>query len=136
MLHGHLLKRSYAEPHWEKHTAQVTAIERVTLYGLPIISSRRVNYGPIDTALTRDLFIRHALIEGEFHSNAPFFQHNRQLLVELEELEVRARRDPKADGEVLYRFYAARVPEGIYMRLDFRDTAQAGRAGKSTSTVS
>ncbi len=113
-LAEHLLKRSYAEPHWEKRSAQVTALERVTLYGLPIIANRRVNYGPLDPALARELFIRHALVEGDFHCKAPFFQHNRELLAELEELEVRARRDLVADEEALYQFYAARIPEGIY----------------------
>ncbi|MFZ1324448.1 MAG: ATP-dependent RNA helicase HrpA, partial [Candidatus Contendobacter sp.] len=113
-LAEHLLKRSYAEPHWEKRSAQVAAIERVTLYGLPIIANRRVNYGPLDPALAREVFIRHALVEGEFHCKAAFFQHNRQLLAELEELEIRARRDLTADEEALYRFYDARIPEGIY----------------------
>ena len=113
-LAGHLLKRSYAEPHWEKRSAQVAALERVTLYGLPIISNRRVNYGPLDPVLARDIFIRHALVAGDFHCQAPFFQHNRALLAELEELEVRARRDLTADEEALYRFYDERIPEGIY----------------------
>jgi len=113
-LAGHLLKRSYAEPHWEKRSAQVTALERVTLYGLPLISHRRVNYGPLDPALAREIFIRHALVAGDFHCKAPFFQHNRELLAELEELEVRARRDLAADEEALYQFYEARIPEGIY----------------------
>ena len=113
-LAGHLLKRNYVEPHWEKRSAQVTATERVTLYGLPIIANRRVNYGPLDPALAREIFIRHALVEGDFHCKAAFFQHNRQLLAELEELEVRARRDLAADEETLYRFYDARIPDGIY----------------------
>ena len=118
-LAGHLLKRNYAEPHWEKRRAQVSAIERVTLYGLPIIANRRVNYGPLDPALARDLFIRHALVLGEYECKAPFFRHNRQLLEELEELEVRARRDLWADEETLYRFYAERIPEGIYSGPSF-----------------
>ena len=118
-LAEHLLKRSYAEPHWEKRPAQVTAAERVTLYGLPIIANRRVHYGPLDPALARELFIRQALVAGEFHCNAPFFRHNRQLLAELEELEVRARRDLAADEETLYRFYAERIPEGVYSGLTF-----------------
>ena len=113
-LAGPLLKRSYAEPHWEKRGAQVTATERVTLYGLPIIAGRRVNYGPLDPALARGIFIRQALVEGDFHCKAPFFEHNRRLLAELEELEVRARRDLTADEEMLYRFYDERIPEGIY----------------------
>ncbi len=113
-LAGHLLKRSYAEPHWEKRSAQVAATERVTLYGLPIVAGRRINYGPLDPALAREIFIRHALVEGEFHCKALFFQNNRQLLAELEELEVRVRRDLVADEETLYRFYDERIPEGIY----------------------
>ncbi len=118
-LAGHLLKRNYAEPHWEKRSAQVTAIERVTLYGLPIIANRRINYGPLDPALAREIFIRQALVEGEFHCGAAFFQHNRQLLAELEELEVRARRDLVTDEEALYRFYDERIPEGIYSGPSF-----------------
>ena len=118
-LAGPLLKRSYAEPHWEKRPAQVVAAERVTLYGLPIIANRRVHYGPLDPALAREIFIRQALVEGEFHCNAPFFQHNRQLLAELEELEIRARRDLTADQGSLYRFYAERIPEGIFSGLTF-----------------
>ncbi|HRF61627.1 MAG TPA: ATP-dependent RNA helicase HrpA [Candidatus Competibacter sp.] len=113
-LAGHLLKRSYAEPHWEKRSAQVAATERVTLYGLPIVAGRRINYGPLDPALARAIFVRQALVESEFHCKAPFFQHNRQLLAELEELEVRVRRDLVADEETLYRFYDERIPEGIY----------------------
>jgi ATP-dependent helicase HrpA len=118
-LAGPLLKRSYAEPHWEKRSAQVTAMERVTLYGLPIIAGRRVNYGPLDPALAREIFIRQALVEGEFHCKAPFFQHNRALLAELEELETRARRDLTADEEALYGFYDERIPEGVYSGPSF-----------------
>ena len=113
-LAGHLLKRSYAEPHWEKRSAQVAATERVTLYGLPIVAARRVNYGPLDPVLAREIFIRQALVAGEFHCRAPFFAHNRQLLAELAELETRARRDLAEDEEALYRFYDARLPAGIY----------------------
>jgi len=118
-LAGPLLKHSYAEPHWEKRFAQVSATERVTLYGLPVVVGRRVNYGLLDPVLAREIFIRHALVEGEFHCKAPFFQHNRQLLAELEELEVRARRDLTADEEALYRFYDERIPEGIYSGPSF-----------------
>ncbi|HXH03389.1 MAG TPA: ATP-dependent RNA helicase HrpA [Candidatus Competibacteraceae bacterium] len=119
-LAGHLVKRSYAEPHWEKRPAQVAALETVTLYGLPIVSGRKVNYGPIDPKRARELFIRHALVEGEFHCNAPFFRHNRGLLVEVEELESKTRRrDLQLDPEELYRFYDERIPEGIYSGAAF-----------------
>ena len=114
-LAGHLLKRSYSEPHWEKRTAQVAATERVTLYGLPIVAGRKVNYGPIDPVLSRELFIRHALVQQEFHCQAPFFLHNRQLLAEAEELESKGRRrDLLVAEEVLFEFYDRRLPTGIY----------------------
>ncbi|GAB4291412.1 MAG: ATP-dependent RNA helicase HrpA [Thiohalomonadaceae bacterium] len=114
-LARHLVKRSYSEPHWEKKSAQVVAYERVTLYGLPIVEKRRVNYGPIDPKLARELFIRHALVEGEFHTRAPFFAHNRQLVAEVEALEAKARkRDILVDEQVLFDFYDARLPPGIY----------------------
>ncbi len=114
-LAGHLLKRSYSEPHWEKRAAQVAATERVTLYGLPIVAGRRVNYGPIDPALSRELFIRHALVQQEFHCKAPFFLHNRDLLAEAEELETKSRRrDLLVAEEVLFEFYDRRIPAGIY----------------------
>lgn len=118
-LAGALLKRSYAEPHWEKRSAQVSALERVTLYGLPIIIGRRVNYGALDPELARQIFIRQALVQGDFHCKAPFFQHNQKLLAELEELETRVRRDLVADEQALYDFYAARIPAGIYSGASF-----------------
>ncbi len=123
-LAGHLLKRSYAEPHWEKRAAQVAAFERVTLYGLPIIAKRRVNYGPLDPVSAREIFIRQALVGGEFQCQARFFQHNRQLLAELEELEIRARRDLAADEETLFRFYDERIPEGVYSGPTFETWRQ------------
>lgn len=114
-----LLKRSYAEPHWEKRRAQVAALERVTLYGLPLVVGRRINYGPLDPDLSRQIFIRNALVQGEFRCTAPFFQHNQQLLAELAELETRMRRDLVADEEALYQFYDARIPSGIYSGVSF-----------------
>ncbi|MEW6648113.1 MAG: ATP-dependent RNA helicase HrpA [Pseudomonadota bacterium] len=119
-LARHLVKRSWFEPHWEKKSAQVSAYERVTLYGLPIVEKRRVNYGPIDPKLARELFIRHALVEGDFHTRAPFFAHNRQLVAEVEELEAKARkRDILVDEQVLFDFYDARLPAGIYSGKSF-----------------
>jgi ATP-dependent helicase HrpA len=115
MLAGHLLRRSYSEPHWEKRSAQVAAFEQVTLYGLPIVAGRKVNYGPIDPVTAREIFIRHALVQQEFHCKAPFFIHNRRLLAEAEELEAKARRrDLLVTEEVLFDFYDQRLPAGIY----------------------
>ncbi|OQW94002.1 MAG: ATP-dependent RNA helicase HrpA [Beggiatoa sp. IS2] len=112
---GHLCQHHYFEPHWEKRPAQVAAFERVTLYGLPIVPKRKVNYGAIDPKLSREVFIRQALVVGEYDCTAPFFQHNRQLLSEIELLEHKARRqDILVDDEQIYAFYDARIPQDIY----------------------
>ena len=94
---------SYSEPHWSKKQAAVIAYEKVMLYGIPIVVARRVNYGRIDPVLSRELFIRHALVEGDWDTHHAFFAANRELLDEVEELEHRARRrDILVDDETLY----------------------------------
>ena len=119
-LGAHLLKRHQERPHWEKSRAQVVAIERGTLYGLPVYADRRVHYGPIDPKLSREIFLRSALVEGEFETRAPFFAHNQRLVREIERLEHKSRRpDILVDDELIYAFYDARVPEGITNGADF-----------------
>ena len=112
---GNLCQHHYFEPHWEKRKAQVGAFEKVTLYGLTIVAKRKVNYGPLDPELSREIFIRSALVEGEYTSQAAFFEHNRELFNEIERLEHKSRRlDLLVDEEQIYAFYDARIPEGIY----------------------
>ncbi|WP_234293604.1 ATP-dependent RNA helicase HrpA [Billgrantia desiderata] len=111
---GHLVKRSHSEPHWEMKRAQVVAKEQVTLFGLPIVSGRSVHYGPIAPQESRELFIRRALVEGNFRTKGEFFDYNRALVEEVEELEDRARkRDILVDEETLFAFYDERIPEDI-----------------------
>ncbi len=105
-----LVKRTYSEPHWSKKRAAVMAFERVTLYGVPLVADRPVNYGSIDQPLARELFIRHALVYGEWHTRHKFYDKNLALLQEAEELEHRARRrDLVVDEHTLFDFYDARV---------------------------
>ncbi|MEU2374327.1 ATP-dependent RNA helicase HrpA [Streptomyces misionensis] len=119
-LAGHLLKRTYSEPHWEKDQAAVMAYEKVTLYGVPIVAQRKVNYGRIDPEVSRELFIRNALVEGDWRTHHKFFADNRKLLSEVEELEHRARRrDIVVDDETLYDFYDQRVPEHVVSGAHF-----------------
>ncbi len=107
---AHLVKRSYSEPHWSRRRAAVMAHERVTLYGVPLAADRLVSYGSVDQPLARELFIRHALVYGEWQTRHQFFAHNRQLLEEAEELENRARRrDLVVDEHTLFDFYDVRV---------------------------
>ena len=117
-LAGHLVKRSYSEPHWEQRQGAVLAYEKVTLYGVPIVSARKVNYGRIDPELCRDEFIRHALVQGEWRTHHKFFHENRALLEEVEDLEHRARRrDILVDDERLFDFYDQRIgPEVVSAR--------------------
>ncbi|GAA5033293.1 ATP-dependent RNA helicase HrpA [Streptomyces siamensis] len=119
-LAGHLLKRTYSEPHWEKDQAAVMAYEKVTLYGVPIVAQRKVNYGRIDPEASRELFIRNALVEGDWRTHHKFFADNRKLLTEVEELEHRARRrDILVDDETLFDFYDQRVPEHVVSGAHF-----------------
>ncbi len=111
---GHLVKRHYSEPHWERKQAAVLANERVTLYGLPIVVGRKVNYGRIDPGLSRELFIRHALVEGDWQTHHRFFHENRELREDVEDLEHRARRrDILVDDETLFDFYDRRIPAHV-----------------------
>jgi ATP-dependent helicase HrpA len=111
-LAGHLVKRSYLEPHWEKKRAQVVASEQVTLFGLIIVPRRKVHYGTIDPAVCHEIFIRSALVEGEYQTQAKYFSHNRKLLDGVEALEAKSRRrDLLVDEDSLYDFYAGRLSE-------------------------
>ncbi|MGA4538553.1 ATP-dependent RNA helicase HrpA [Uniformispora flossi] len=113
-LAEHLVKRSYSEPHWEQRAGAVMAFEKVTLYGVPIVAQRKVNYGKIDAELSRELFIRHALVEGDWRTHHAFLKENRALLEEVEELEHRARRrDILVDDETLFDFYDQRVGKDV-----------------------
>ncbi|OIH94637.1 ATP-dependent RNA helicase HrpA [Curtobacterium sp. MCBA15_001] len=119
-LAGDLLKRTYGEPHWEKKQGAVVAYERVTLFGVPIVQRRRVQYARIDPVHSRELFIRHALVEGEWDSQQAFDRSNRALRRELEQLEERTRRrDILLDDEAVYEFYDARLPSEIATTRDF-----------------
>ncbi|WP_445153960.1 ATP-dependent RNA helicase HrpA [Arthrobacter sp. Hor0625] len=115
-----LVKRSYSEPHWSKKMGSVMAHEKVTLYGVPIIPNRRVNYGRVDPELSRELFIRHALVEGDWQTHHKFFHRNRALLQEIEELEARMRRrDILVDDQTLFEFYDARVGPDVVSERHF-----------------
>jgi ATP-dependent helicase HrpA len=112
---GHLIKRHYYDPHWEKRAAQVVAYERSTLYGLIINPKKRVHYGPMNIGESREVFIRQALVGGEFETRAPFFAHNRKLIAEIEALEHKSRRpDVLVDDELIFAFYDSSIPADIY----------------------
>ena len=117
---AHLVKRTYSEPHWENKRGSVVAFERVTLYGVPLVTQRKVNYGRIDPVVSRDLFLRHALVEGDWQTHHQFFARNRALVEDVEELEHRARRrDIVVDDEDVYDFYDRRVPEDVVSGAHF-----------------
>ncbi len=119
-LAGHLIKKNHFEPHWEKKRGQVVAYEQVTLYGLIVVGRRPVHYGPIEPALSRELFIREGLVRGEIQSRAKCLAANTRLLEQLDELEAKARRrDILADEETLYGFYEARLPAEIHQTATF-----------------
>ncbi|MBL7491128.1 ATP-dependent RNA helicase HrpA [Frankia sp. AgB1.9] len=113
-LAGHLIRRSYSEPHWSRRSAAVLATEKVTLYGVPIVAARSVNYSGIDPPLCRELFIRHALVEGDWETKHAFFGENNRLLSDAADLEHRARRrDIVVDDQTIFDFYDARIPADV-----------------------
>ncbi|NEX16438.1 MAG: ATP-dependent RNA helicase HrpA [Halochromatium sp.] len=116
----HLVKRSWSEPHWQSRSGQVAAFETVTLYGITLFSRRRVNYGPINPTEAREVFLRSALVEGDFETRAPFWRHNQELIEFVHQLEAKSRRrDILVDEEGLYAFYQQRLPSGIYSKPQF-----------------
>ncbi|MCW2667845.1 MAG: helicase [Frankiales bacterium] len=113
-LGAHLVKRSYSEPHWERKRAAVMATERVTLYGVPLVAARKVGYSQVDPAMCRDIFLRSALVEGDWETHHAFWQHNTALLEDVEKLEDKARRrDIRVDDQTVYDFYDARIPADV-----------------------
>ncbi|WP_272675212.1 ATP-dependent RNA helicase HrpA [Providencia sp. PROV122] len=119
-LAEHLVKHHYSEPHWSKSQGAVMASEKVTLYGLPIVAARQVNYGKIAPLLCRELFIRHALVEGDWVTRHAFFRENRKLLAEVEDLEHKSRRrDILVDDETLFAFYDQRIPNDVISTRHF-----------------
>lgn len=113
-LAGDLVKRTYSEPHWSSKRGAALAYERVTLYGIPLVTQRRVDFGRIDPEMARELFIRHALVQGEWQTRHGFFERNRELLEDVADLEHRARRrDILVDDQVLFDFYDKRIPADV-----------------------
>ncbi|MBE0550511.1 MAG: DUF3418 domain-containing protein, partial [Rubrivivax sp.] len=113
-LAGHLLKTQLLEPHWEKKAAEVIALERATLYGIVIYNNRRVNFGRVDPAAAREIFIREALVGDEWETRLPFLAHNRKLLQQVAELEHKSRRqDVLVDDELIHAFYDQQLPRDV-----------------------
>jgi ATP-dependent helicase HrpA len=148
---GHLLKTQLLEPHWEKKAAEVVALERATLYGLVIYNNRKVNFGRIDTPAAREIFIREALVHGEWETKLAFLAHNEKLIRQVQELEHKARRqDVLIDDELIFAFYAQQcrptwsaaladagtaTKVSIARVVEARATADAPRAAGITTTA-
>ncbi|ASM78047.1 ATP-dependent RNA helicase HrpA [Vitreoscilla filiformis] len=127
---GHLLKKQLLEPHWEKKAAEVIALERATLYGIVIYNNRRVNFGNVDAAAAREIFIREALVNGEWDTRLPFLAHNRKMIAQVEELEHKSRRqDVLVDDELIYAYYDQHVGTEVVSGATFeRWYRHAGKA--------
>ncbi|MBL8315453.1 MAG: ATP-dependent RNA helicase HrpA [Rubrivivax sp.] len=126
---GHLLKRQLLEPHWEKKPAEVVALERATLYGIVVYNNRRVNFGRVDPAAAREIFIREALVAGEWETRLPFLAHNQRLITQVQELEHKARRqDVLVDDDLIHAYYEQQLPgdvcSGATLERWYRDESQ------------
>jgi ATP-dependent helicase HrpA len=128
-LAGHLVKRTYSELHWDARRGAAMALEKVTLYGLPIVTARKVNYARVDPAAARDLFITSALVEGDWQTHHKFFHRNQRLLEEARELEDKARRRGLvADDAALFGFYDQRIPQDVTSARHFDTWWKKARA--------
>lgn len=111
---AHVIKTQLLEPHWEKKAAEVVALERATLYGIVVYNNRRVNFGTIDPKAAREIFIREALVNGEWDTRLPFLAANRKLIAQVQELEHKSRRqDVLVDDELIHAFYDAQIPAEV-----------------------
>ncbi|WP_273398155.1 ATP-dependent RNA helicase HrpA [Actinobacillus porcinus] len=119
-LAEHLVKKSYAEPRWSKSRGQVVADEKVSLYGVPIVNGRAVNYGSLDPKTSREIFIQSALVEGDWNTRHKFFFENQKLIREVEDLEHKSRRrDILVDDHTLFEFYDERIGTDVVSQKHF-----------------
>lgn len=110
-LAGHLVKRAYVDPHWSEKSQTALAFENVTLFGLPIVTRRRMGLGAVDPEVSRELFIEHGLVEGQLQQRFPFLEHNRTLLADVVQLANKTRRrDLLVESQTLVDFYTRRLP--------------------------
>src|SRR5258706_333751 len=117
---AHLIKRERHDPQWDARRGEVMALERGSLYGLPVYANRRVSYGRLDPQGARQIFIREALVHGALETRAPFLAHNRRLVAEIERLEHKSPRpDILVDEELIPAFYDQRVPAHVYTASAF-----------------
>ena len=110
----HLLKHDYSNADWDSKSARVIALETVSLYGMTLIAGKKVNYGLIKPHESKSLFVRHALVEGNFESSASFYKHNNKLVEEIRKLEIKSRRPDILDEEALYNFYMRAIPDNVF----------------------
>ncbi len=117
---GHLLKTQLLEPHWEKKAAEVIALERATLYGIVVYQNRRVNFGNVDAVAAREIFMREAMVQGEWDTRLPFLAHNQKMIQQVQDLEHKSRRqDVLVDDELIYAFYDQQVPADVVSGATF-----------------
>ena len=111
---GHLLRKQLLDPHWEKKSGEVIALERATLYGLVVYSGRRVPFGKVDPQTAREIFIREALVQGQWETSLPFLAANHKMIAKVEELEHKSRRqDVLVDDELIFAFYDQQIPADV-----------------------
>jgi ATP-dependent RNA helicase HrpA len=110
----HLLNRIYSEPYWDSKAQQVSGFEKITLFGMTVVSRKKINFGPVDPELARSIFIRYAFVYEELGTQADFFKFNHDVIEEIRLLEKKSRRFDVLDDEAIYHFYDKIIPKYVY----------------------
>jgi len=130
-LSGHLLRRQMLDPHWDKRSGEVLAMERATLYGLVVYSGRRKPYARVDETGARQIFIRQALVDGQLDGDWPFMRVNQRLLTQVQALEHKSRRqDVLVDDAIMEAFYEAQLPPEVNSRRSLQQWYDKARQGQ------
>jgi len=118
---GHLVKRTYSDPEWDGKAGSAMCFEKATLFGLPVVPRRRTRFAKINPTLSREMLIRHGLVERDIEVDFPFLRHNQRLMDELEGLQTRTRRyDLIVDDDDRFTFYDTRIPQDVADSHDLR----------------
>ncbi|WP_369681188.1 ATP-dependent RNA helicase HrpA [Lawsonella clevelandensis] len=117
---GEMVSHRYAEPHWSHSRGEVQAYETTSLWGVPLVVERLISYRKIDPELSREMFLLHGLVQGDWNRDYSFKAANDSTIEHLQAFEEKARqRGSVIDEETLAGLFAEVVPDTVMSRVQF-----------------